>query len=216
VGKNVFDITRPDTDAPSEPPLSTLLPRVSPAPATAARPLGSLAAAGPSTATVPTPVTAAQPSSAPVVTAPEVGRPPERRSGSTSSARGVGGRPEKSAEPTGGITAVAARVPAALYAAATPLVKGPGRPSWGQLVAWTCQDHAEPVRKEVEALADAAAAPRRLRGPGREGEPTMQVTARLLPDELAAVDAAMTSLPDVPVTRTMVVVAALTVATRPR
>ena len=193
VAKNVFDITRPDSDAPSEsPPLAVLLPRVG----------EPAASAAPELLDVPRLV----PNAGPAPAAPRVA---ERRP-----ARGVGGRPEKVSAVAGGITAVAVRVPAPLYEAALPLVKGPGRPSWGQQVAWTSQDHAEKVLEQVEALAEAALAPRRLRGHGREGEAAMQVTARLLPAELAVVDEARNARESLQVNRTMVVIAAITVATQ--
>ena len=188
--KNVFDVSRTDkVDAPAQsvapaPALESLLRRVEP------------------------------------VVTPGVGRgePPLSQTASRQTGqgapRGVGGRPRLTSA-AGRITAVPARVPGPLYDAALPLVKGVGRPSWGQLVAWTCQDHPEGVRAEITALAEAVVQPRRLRGPNREGEASMQVTARFLPAELAVFDSARDGVEhgDVVITRTMVVIAALTVAT---
>ena len=193
VGKNVFDITRTDkVDQPSQqptPPLGTLLPRVSNAPAPAPAPARSTLAADTPDEVPPVPAT----------------KP-----------RGAGGRPSPENRKIGRITPVAARIPGPLYEASLPLVKGVGKPSWGQLVTWTCQDNAAAVKKEVTVLAQATTIPRRLRGQNREGEATMQVTARVLPDELAVLDELRETLNvtvDPLVTRTMVIVAALTVAT---
>ena len=202
VSKNVFDITRPDSDAPSAPPLGALLAR------TADGPVVLAPARAP---VVPSPARAVPDEPAPegVAVTPAVAPAPQQ---AERPARGVGGRPEKAKAPVG-ITAVAVRVPSALYAEASPLVKGPGRPSWGQLVAWTCQDHPAAVREQIEALAGEAAAPRRLRGHGQQGAPAVQVTARLLPEELAVVDEARRVSADLQVTRTLVLIAAITVAT---
>lgn len=141
---------------------------------------------------------------------------PVRSTGATKP-RGLGGRPSPESREIGRITPVAARIPGPLYEASLPLVKGVGKPSWGQLVTWTCQDHDDEVRSEVTALAEATTTPRRLRGQNREGEATMQVTSRVLPAELAVLDELRETLDaavDPLVTRTMVIVAALTVATR--
>ena len=141
--------------------------------------------------------------------------------------RGAGGRPagsrtkdaaagettpEKS--PTATITRIPARVPGELYELALPLVKGIGKPSWGQLVSWTCADHRGEVVASIVASARAEA--RRPRGQGVVGTAGNQVTARLYPEELAPIDAVMKEAKgkiDHKVTRTMVVLGALEVAT---
>lgn len=134
----------------------------------------------------------------------------------SSKPRGVGGRPTAGKEPAGGIAKIPARVPADLYAAALPLVKGIGKPSWGQLIAWTCQDHADQVLDHVLERAGGGGAPgRKPRGQNRKGTAALQVTARLDATELPAVDEVMKraqSKAERKVTRTMVVLAALTVA----
>jgi hypothetical protein len=206
VGKNVFDITRTDqVDQPTHeptPPLGSLLPRVRNVPTPAPAPARSPGAVGPVQKTLrgdsQAPEEEVQPRLA-------------------TKTRGLGGRPSPENRKMGRITPVAARIPGPLYETALPLVKGVRKPSWGQLVTWTCQDHASAVRKEVTVLAQATTTPRRLRGQNREGEATMQVTARVLPDELAVLDDLRETLNvvvDPLVTRTMVIIAALTVATR--
>jgi hypothetical protein len=129
--------------------------------------------------------------------------------------RGTGGRPAAAEQPVEAITKVPARVPAELYAAAQPLVKGVGKPSWGQLIAWTCQDHKDEVVSAV--LEHARTTARRPRGQNLQGTPGLQVTARLDRSELPVVDEVMKlagQKAERKVNRTMVVIAALTVATQ--
>lgn len=195
--KNVFDLNRDiGADAPTEPPesLSGLLPRVEDLP--------------------PLPARGAPPRPVPA-------RPSTEPEGSerarAAKPRGTGGRPAAGKEPTGGITKVPARVPADLYAEALPLVKGVAKPSWGQLIAWTCEDHPDEVREQIIALARQGAGTRRLRGQNRRGTAGLQVTARLDAAELEAVDGMLKSAQakaEGRVNRTLVVLAALTVATR--
>lgn len=123
-----------------------------------------------------------------------------------------GAKPD--AKPPVTITRIPARVPGELYELALPLVKGLGMPSWGQLVSWTCADHRADVVASI--VANARAESRRPRGQGVVGTAGNQVTARLYPDELAPLEAVMKdakSKIDQKVTRTMVVLAALEVAT---
>jgi hypothetical protein len=130
--------------------------------------------------------------------------------------RGTGGRPAAGKELVDTITKVPARVPGDLYAEALPLVKGVGKPSWGQLIAWTCQDHHDAVLAEVLALAADSVGSRRLRGPNREGAAALQVTARVDALELDAVDDILKRAQGkakTKVTRTHVVIGALKVAT---
>lgn len=114
------------------------------------------------------------------------------------------------------IIKVPARVPAELYDKALPLVTGIGRSSWGQLVAWMCQDNVAEVLAEL-VEPDQSGGSRRPRGQNRQGTAGLQVTARLNADEFTAFEQVMQQAPrkaETPVTRTKVVVAALTVATR--
>lgn len=130
--------------------------------------------------------------------------------------RGAGGRPAGVRKQPEGIIKVPARVPAELYDKALPLVTGIGRPSWGQLVAWTCQDNGAEVLAEL-LEPDQPSASRRPRGQNRQGTAGLQVTARLNADEFTAFDQVMQQASrkvESPVTRTKVVIAALTVATR--
>lgn len=125
-------------------------------------------------------------------------------------------RPEtkQDAKPDSRIVRVPARVPADLYDRALPLVKGIGRPSWGQLVAWTCQDHKTQVVAAIVAATTVEG--RRPRGQGVVGTAGLQVTCRLFPDERPPVDAVLKDAQakvKTKVTRTMVVLAALEVAT---
>lgn len=141
--------------------------------------------------------------------------------------RGAGGRPAGSrtkdataaetkpeAKPTVTITRIPVRVPGELYELALPLVKGIAKPSWGQLVSWTCADHRADVVTRI--VANARNEARRPRGQGVVGTAGNQVTARLYPEELAPIDAVMKEAKgkvDHKVTRTMVVLGALEVAT---
>lgn len=130
--------------------------------------------------------------------------------------RGAGGRPAGARKEPEGIIKVPARVPAELYDKALPLVTGIGRPSWGQLVAWTCQDNGAEVLAEL-IEPDQPDASRRPRGQNRQGTAGLQVTARLNADEFTAFDQVMQQASrkaESPLTRTKVVIAALTVATR--
>ena len=126
--------------------------------------------------------------------------------------RGAGGRPSgASRDAEGGIIKVPARVPASLYDQALPLVTGIGKPSWGQLVAWTCQDHRDDVLAEL-AQKDQAT-DRRPRGQNRHGTAGLQVTARLTSDEFTIFEDAMKQAQGKTqgeVTRTKLVIAALT------
>lgn len=115
------------------------------------------------------------------------------------------------------MTRIPARVPADLYEQATPLVKGIGRPSWGQLVAWTCIDHRDKVLDHVRSQIDGKGR-REPRGQNREGTAGLQVTASVDTGELTAIDTIIKSVQaktsDTKVTRTMVVIGALDVAVR--
>ncbi len=196
---NAFDPARTDSDdvvSPvAEPPLAGLLARVQPAAVPAiprpARP------ASVSEARTPAPAPN-----------PQAERP-----------RGSGG-PAGTATKTKRITATAARVPIEVYDAAEDLVKGRGRPSWGQLVAWTCETREEDVVTEVISSLRPTPGVLVPRGQNKRGSAATQVTARFTPDEHAAFEraraaaesAAFAAGLDTPVTATAVVVAALSVA----
>ncbi len=193
VGKNVFDINREDAlDQPvtAQQPLSGLLPRV------------------PRPRKVATTAVGATKVAIESVTTPTVAL--ETR------LRGNGGRPAGERRPPTGISSVAARVPTDLYRDAVALVKGPNKPSWGQLVSWTCQDAEGKVLTAVLSIVDDLNAPRRLRGQNREGGATTQVTARMTAEELVTLEhirEAAAARAKVTVARTAVVIAALRVAT---
>lgn len=202
--KPAFDLDRDvQADAPAEPtPPAPLLPKLD----------DDLPPLGPATGTKPS---ASRPAPAEPASRPERAEP---TGGETKAARprGTGGRAPAAEQAEDGITKVPARVPADLYAAAQPLVKGVGKPSWGQLVAWTCQDHKDEVVATI--LEQAKEADRRPRGQNQQGTAGLQVTARLLDKtELPALEEVSKSAAqraDRKVTRTMVLIAALTVATR--
>lgn len=140
----------------------------------------------------------------------------------TGTPRGVGGRPPQARAATSRITATAARVPIDLYDAAEDLVKGRGKPSWGQLIAWTCHTRQQAVINEVLARTQPATGlvPR---GQNKRGTASTQITARFTLDEHSTFDrtrelaqtAADTAQDprDEPITATLVVIAALQVAT---
>ena len=110
--------------------------------------------------------------------------------------RGQGGRPARpprtsapaaaeSGDP--GRVPVAVRIPRALYDDInTQLLAGPERPSYGQLVLWTCEDHPDEVAAEVRAARPGADS-RRPRG-RRLAADTVQVTLRLTLAERGLLD----------------------------
>ena len=239
---NAFDLNRTDRDdvevTPPVAPLSELLPRV------ADRPGGTTTKTRPAPA--PTPrrsERSGQPDAATTRTAPATS--PTRGSGNSldgpirslpgvdddravviapapavsESPRGVGGRPTVGA--TGRITATAARVPVALYDRAEDMVKGRGKPSWGQLIAWTCKTRQQEVIAQV--LTQMRPAEGLVpRGQNKRGTASTQITARFTPveeqiftlaRERAEQAAAVSSAPlEGSVTATLVVIAALEVA----
>jgi hypothetical protein len=114
------------------------------------------------------------------------------------------------------ITSIAARIPGPIYTAALPLVSGKGKPSWGQLVAWTIQDRADEVKDEVVAAAKGVVTSRQPRGQNRQGGATTQITPRVTTPELTAIDQlrAAPTPAATRATRTAVIAAALVVAAR--
>ncbi|HEY5156320.1 MAG TPA: hypothetical protein VIJ47_16375 [Acidimicrobiales bacterium] len=115
----------------------------------------------------------------------------------------------------GPTTVVAVRVPRALYEAVVRDLLGPlvERPSYAQIVAWTCQDHLGEVHAELHhQVATEARAPR-----GRRiAADSVPLTPRFLAAELALVDAIINGVARTTskVTRTAAVVAALRVAVK--
>jgi len=200
---NAFDLDRVDRDdvevTPPAPPLGDLLPKIAPQ-------------AVPTTKTVSV-------ASPPKVTAPLEGVP-SRPTGERP--RGSGGR-ASTADATSRITATAARIPVDLYDRAEVLVKGRGRPSWGQLIAWTCSTRSDDVVAEVLVLLRPIEGVLVPRGQNKRGVAATQITARFTTREQAAFEhtraqahRAVQSAPELPdeVTATAVVTAALTVAAR--
>lgn len=200
---NAFDLDRVDRDdvevTTAAPPLGDLLPKVAPQAVPAAK----------------TPRVAS-----PAKPAPTIEVAPSRPVGERP--RGSGGR-AGAADATSRITATAARIPVDLYDLTEVLVKGRGRPSWGQLIAWTCLTHNDEVVTEVLALLRPVEGVLVPRGQNKRGVAATQITARFTTREQAAFEhtraqahRAVQSSPDLPdeVTATAVVIAALTVAAR--
>ena len=205
---NAFDLDRVDRDdvevTTPAPPLGDLLPKVAPqvVPTTKSPRVASPAKPEPATE-VATP--------RPVGERPVGERP-----------RGSGGRPSATDSPSR-ITATAARIPVELYDRAEVLVKGRGRPSWGQLIAWTCQTRSDEVVAEVLALLRPVEGVLVPRGQNKRGVGATQITARFTAPEHSAFEhtraqaqRAAQGSPDLPdeVTATAVVSAALAVAAR--
>jgi len=200
---NAFDLDRVDRDdvevTTPAPPLGDLLPKVAPQ----VVPTTKSPQANPP----------AKPEPATEVATP---RPAGERP------RGSGGRPSATDSPSR-ITATAARIPVELYDRAEVLVKGRGRPSWGQLIAWTCQTRSDEVVAEVLALLRPVEGVLVPRGQNKRGVGATQITARFTAPEHSAFEhtraqaqRAAQGSPDLPneVTATAVVSAALAVAAR--
>ncbi|MBV8994015.1 MAG: hypothetical protein JO287_10030 [Pseudonocardiales bacterium] len=107
-------------------------------------------------------------------------------------ARGQGGRPHQQ-RPITPATVESARVPVAvriprpLYEDINiQLLAGPERPSYGQLVVWTCEDHPKQVATEVQNARPQPGS-RRPRG-RRLAADTVQVTLRLTVKERSLLD----------------------------
>lgn len=130
--------------------------------------------------------------------------------------RGAGGRPPRSrAGEAAGPTVSAVRIPRPLYDAVVHDLLGSHveRPSYAQVVSWTCEDHAGDVLAELaHSLTAAARAPRgrRLAGDG------VPLTLRFQPSERAALEAVLDQAGGgaLKVTRTAGVIAALRVAVK--
>jgi hypothetical protein len=105
-------------------------------------------------------------------------------------ARGQGGRPHCTTAPATVESArvpVAVRIPRPLYEDINiQLLAGPERPSYGQLVVWTCEDHPNQVAAEVRNARPQPGS-RRPRG-RRLAADTVQVTLRLTVEERSLLD----------------------------
>lgn len=113
------------------------------------------------------------------------------------------------------VVVAAARLPQELYEnLAAFLNAGTDRPSYAQLISWTCQDRPTAV---IEDLTRSAAALVRVPRGRAKAAPFALVTPRFLPDEIVAVYAvqqrASTEMGQ-PATRTQVICAAIRVAIR--
>lgn len=139
--------------------------------------------------------------------------------------RGHGGRPVTRRGPTPtrvrdessatGRVPVAVRIPRLLYEDVNnDLLSGPERPSYGQLVVWTCEDHPDTVASTVRAARPQPGS-RRPRG-RRLAADTVQVTLRLTVEERDLLDGIINDVkaggPGGVVTRTEVATAALRLA----
>ena len=140
---------------------------------------------------------------------PEIARPPAPRPRPA--------RAAMTAEPVGerGIVTVTARVPRELYEQLSEtLARLNERPSYAQIIAWTCRDHAEEM---LDAISDAAyESDHTLRG-RRPAANTVLMAPRFRPVELAALDRIIKSgaerLAAAP-TRTAAIDAAIRIAIR--
>lgn len=133
------------------------------------------------------------------------GRPPGR-----STAERVAGE-----QGSGARVAVAVRIPPTLYNDVNNnLLSGPERPSYGQLVLWTCEDHPDDV---VAAVREALPQPgvRRPRGHTLASE-GVQITLRMTTEERDFLDGIADQARPTPqakrITRTEVAAAALRLA----
>ena len=131
--------------------------------------------------------------------------------------RGAGGRPtarRSIAEETGATTA-AVRIPKPLYDAVVHDLLGTlvERPSYAQIVGWTCEDHADDV---VAELLHAAAAVRRAPRGRRLATDGVPLTLRFQPTERAALDDVIRRAEEEAekITRTAAVTAALRAAVK--
>jgi hypothetical protein len=123
----------------------------------------------------------------PPVEAAEARTPAERRT-----PRGSGGRPPASATPPtevapNALVVVAARIPSGLWQQVVDrLLSGPERPSYAQLITWTCQDHPKEVIDRLRGTGNN----RTPRG-RRVAMPVNTIAVRFRTDELATFDAVL-------------------------
>ena len=110
-------------------------------------------------------------------------------------------------------TVVAVRIPRALYESVVRDLLGAlvEKPSYAQIIAWTCQDHPDEVRAELRRQVTADGRAPRGR---RIASDSVPLTPRFQPAELAMLDEVAAEVADGSgkVTRTAAVIAALRVA----
>lgn len=94
--------------------------------------------------------------------------------------------PARKAEPTATVKLLVGKVPLDLYESMLPLVKGPNRPSWGQLVGLVCARQGSEVVAEIVRERQEAQGLFVPRSANRSGTATTQVTPRLNSAEHAA------------------------------
>jgi len=138
-------------------------------------------------------------------------RAPRTKAPPSEQTKTVGGEIEAGSS----VVVAAARLPQDLYEDLTAFLNaGTDRPSYAQLISWTCQDRPTAV---IEDLTRSAAALVRVPRGRAKAAPFALVTPRFLPDEIVAVDVvqhrASTEMGQ-PVTRTQVICAAIRVAIR--
>lgn len=113
------------------------------------------------------------------------------------------------------VVVAAARLPQDLYDALTAFLSGtPERPSYAQLISWTCQDQPAAVVHDLVLSAEPQARVPRGRA---KAAPFALVTPRFLPEEIGFVDAVQRMTADQTgqsITRTQVICAAIRVAIR--
>lgn len=113
----------------------------------------------------------------------------------------------------GATTVVAVRIPRALYESVVRDLLGAlvEKPSYAQIIAWTCQDHPDEVRAELRRQVTADGRAPRGR---RIASDSVPLTPRFQPAELALLDEVAAEVADGSgkVTRTAAVIAALRVA----
>ena len=107
---------------------------------------------------------------------------------------------------------VAVRIPRPLYEAVVRDLLGPliEKPSYAQVIAWTCTDHPEDVRAELHRITELSARAPRGR---RIAAETVPLTPRFQPPELDTLDSVLRDVGG-DATRTAAVVAALRVAVK--
>jgi hypothetical protein len=109
----------------------------------------------------------------------------------------------------------AVRIPKPLYDAVVHELLAPllERPSYAQIVAWTCEDHPDEVRAELERSTQST---RRAPRGRRLATDAVPLTLRFTPHELTALQSLMQSLESAGdrITRTAGVIAALRVAVK--
>ena len=218
---SVFDPSRLDEE------LDELLPPPSRVPVAVLQdePTVTEVAEAPASRSEPVPDAAAS-----VVAAPEDGPTPDPHDSAPAQSaaktaarrpRGSGGRPpapERAAADSpsstpaiGGFVVVAARIPTHLWEA---VINGPlsgrERPSYAQLITWTCQDRPDDVVRQIRTNL----APDRTPRGRRLAAPVNTITVRFRHDELAEFDELIerASIAGQRVTRTAGIIAALQVA----